>query len=177
MPLTRSRSCSLEENHPCDTNTGLVEDDDLATIVTCNQRKKRKTTSTFHEFRQATIAKHANLSWLGPASMAVYWYKTYLRELNWFQCGKCRKRTRHRSSKGHFYHIPGQYLHNCQAEDVLTHGTPGVHYATSYIGVYNLVRSHGVFGRDSKGEIVLVDYQGPALPLVDEDEDDDNDSL
>ena len=120
---------------------------------------------------------------------------------------KCRKQ-RHRrrmetNSKSHFYFIPGQYLRKAEQHDspnatrsrlaiqnALDHGVPGVHYATSYVGVYNLLRSYGRFamvikhGASNKNretemkpqlnrlcnttgckpQVFLFDYNGPSLP-------------
>mmetsp|Transcript_24470 Transcript_24470/g.50487 ORF Transcript_24470/g.50487 Transcript_24470/m.50487 type:complete len:559 (-) Transcript_24470:106-1782(-) len=79
-----------------------------------------------------------------------------------------QKRRRKNNSKGNFYFIPGQYLRSCRSssignepkaeknivttqdkvitvQTVLDIGTPDIHYATSYIGVYNLLRSYGRF--------------------------------
>ncbi len=122
---------------------------------------------------------------------------------DWVQCSKHkhssvssssdsngnRERKRRRltqNSKGNFYFIPGQYLRGLEEnndeinttrelaiQSVLNSGTPGVHYATSYIGVYNLLRSYGKFAREAqttspstpyKSNIHLVCYNGPPLP-------------
>lgn len=103
---------------------------------------------------------------------------------------KRRKLANH--SKGNFYFIPGQYLPNTEEtneskteakelaiQNVLDFGTPGVHYATSYIGVYNLLRKYGKFAAldnskdvssinchqvsEQKPSIVPVLYKGPPL--------------
>lgn len=155
---------------------------------------------SFLEFRRSTIELHSALNWLGPGVMAVYWFKEYLiREpFGWVQCPKqnFRKREEKRrklpqNSKGNFYFIPGQYLRDAEEktdtiaaakdltiQNVLDVGTPGVHYATSYIGVYNLLRSYGKFATNNetnpqstkwyqterKSKISLVHYNGPPLP-------------
>ena len=99
------------------------------------------------------------------------------------------------NSKGNFYFIPGQYLRNSNEtndrialareiaiQNVLDFGTPGVHYATSYTGVYNLLRKYGKFAAKAKSDtlkdipskylhhaaeqqplIVPVLYRGPPL--------------
>jgi len=155
---------------------------------------------SFLEFRRSTIELYSALNWLGPGVMAVYWFKEYLiREpFGWVQCPKqnFRKREEKRrklqqNSKGNFYIIPGQYLRDVEEEsdtiaavkdlviqNVLDFGTPGVHYATSYIGVYNLLRSYGKFATktetnpqsskwykaERKSKAFLVLYNGPPLP-------------
>ena len=114
-----------------------------------------------------------------------------------------RRKLPNNHSKGNFYFIPGQYLRNFEEkkkriatakdlaiQNVLDFGTPGVHYATSYIGVYNLLRRNGKFAvkyepnnpqgnceTDAKQqsshfyhatggnrEVVPVHYNGPPLP-------------
>ena len=160
----------------------------------------------FLEFRLSTIHQYPSLTWLGPAVMAVYWFKEYLNKpsFGWVRLPKenqrsltssssssspllhsrdqndedrrrrqaqarhIQKRRRKNNSKGNFYFIPGQYLRSCSTssvgdepkpeknivitqekviavQTVLDIGTPGIHYATSYIGVYNLLRSYGRF--------------------------------
>ena len=115
-----------------------------------------------------------------------------------------RLRRRKSNSKGNFYFIPGQYLQidggksdgiattkDLAIQNVLDSGTPGIHYATSYIGVYNLLRSYGRFAINAeqnasneisetemkrqssrlhinvKGNpmVVPIDYSGPPLPF------------
>jgi hypothetical protein len=131
---------------------------------------------TFHDFRTATIEKYPSFSFLGPASMAVYWCKLYLKtdKFGWIHYSSpppsdLRKRSI-------FWHIPGQYLTDPQEQqhdyarwrrrigDVLSRGEPGVHYATSYVGIYNLLRMFGRYGLNSDGDVVLLSYDGPDLP-------------
>jgi hypothetical protein len=115
-----------------------------------------------------------------------------------------RLRRRKTNSKGNFYFIPGQYLRivgqksdtiattkDLAIQNVLYSGTSGIHYATSYIGVYNLLRSNGRFAikaehnasnkvsgtemkrlssglhNSMKGNpmVVPIDYIGPPLPF------------
>jgi hypothetical protein len=115
-----------------------------------------------------------------------------------------RLRRRKSNSKGNFYFIPGQYLRivgeeydttattkDLAIQKVLDSGTAGIHYATSYIGVYNLLRSYGRFAINAdqnasnkvgetemkrqssrlhnnlKGNpmVVPIDYTGPPLPF------------
>jgi hypothetical protein len=145
----------------------------------CTKRRrtsvdKENDNLSFHEFRKATLKKYPNLSFLGPASMAVYWNKVYLRQeaFGWVHC----KNTIHedRRKKSYFCHVPGQYFLEASSltpEEVIQIGTPGFHYATSYIGVYNLLRSYGKFARDGEGEIVLIHYRGPDLPSVNSSDD------
>lgn len=107
-----------------------------------------------------------------------------------------RRQVRPKKRKGNFYFIPGQYLRgdgdengtiatakDVAIQNVLDFGIPGIHYATSYIGVYNLLRSYGSYATraehnpprkrqssrlhnaalsNQKG--FLVDYIGPPLP-------------
>lgn len=138
-------------------------------------------TLTFHDFRTDTILRHASFSFLGPASMAVYWFKIYLKSECFGWVHHQSPSSKDRRKKSHFCHIPGQYLgrsrnnegtmeHNIQTvriQQVLKFGSPGVHYAPSYVGIYNMIRKYGKFGIDERGEIVLVDYDGPALPQAD----------
>ncbi|VEU39064.1 unnamed protein product [Pseudo-nitzschia multistriata] len=105
-----------------------------------------------------------------------------------------------RRSGGRFWFVPGQYLRSGKGiavatpdreravRGVLEVGTPGVHFATSYTGVYNLLRRYGRFGvadpggtegdrggkraRSDRGPpqgggppgIVPCGYAGPPLP-------------
>jgi hypothetical protein len=116
---------------------------------------------------------------------------------------KRRKQRQQMNSKGNFHFIPGQYIKivrpkyktisttkDLEIQRILDLGSPGVHYATSYIGVYNMLRRYGKFaiktedhpfekngvatmepqaGRlRSEGEespkVFLFDYNGPPLP-------------
>lgn len=131
--------------------------------------------TTFHDFRTATIEKYPSFSFLGPASMAVYWCKLYLKtdKFRWIHyCSPPPSDLRKRSL---FWHIPGQYLTDPlephddaqwrrRVGDVLSRGEPGVHYATSYVGIYNLLRMYGRYGLNSDGDVVLLSYHGPDLP-------------
>lgn len=133
---------------------------------------------SFHDFRTDTILKYPNFSFLGPASMAVYWFKTYLKtDFGWVHHESPTRQDRRK--KSYFCHIPGQYLSHdtsnngdhddCPTKEslirqVLERGTPGVHYAPSYVGIYNMIRMYGKFGINEQGDILLVDYVGPPLP-------------
>jgi hypothetical protein len=174
---------------------------------------------SFLEFRLSTIHLYPPLNWLGPGVMAVYWFKEYLKDapFAWVQRPKQnplsnddsfgrrdkKRRKLQNNSKGNFYFIPGLYLQTTEemndtvvtAKDiaiqkVLDFGTPDVHYATSYIGVYNLLRTYGKFAAKTepdtfqenfkagprqkssklhrvaggKPKVVLVHYNGPPLP-------------
>ena len=176
--------------------------------------------TSFMEFRKSTIYEYPSLNWLGPGVMAVYWFKTYLKNppFNWIRCPKkqetatllsCSNRKRRKrgdlrdqnNSKGNFYFIPGQYLQNAEKKydtnvtaydnlicNILALGTPGNHFATSYIGVYNLLRSYGKFAMKNQchnsknyglapteqqsaslhkmsSKIVPYEYNGPPLNL------------
>ena len=134
----------------------------------------------FHDFRRYTVEKYPNLAWLGPATMAVYWYKTYLNDMGWIRSSceinkninnKKNKNKKKRKTGVYFYHIPGQYLtKGIEISDILENGESGIHYADSYIGLYNMIRRYGKFERtmgsssNSSSEIIkLVDYEGPEL--------------
>jgi len=58
---------------------------------------------------------------------------------------------------------------------VLDTGTPGVHYATSYIGVYNLLRSYGRFVVLANEDVNDNEKDDNEKDDDDEDEDDDDD--
>jgi hypothetical protein len=138
----------------------------------------------FQDFRAATVLKHPNFAFLGPASMAVYWFKIYLKspQFGWIHHNNPSRKDRRKKTP--FCHIPGQYLlrplfenqqketqlDSYSVEEVLERGTPGIHYAPSYVGVYNMVRKFGKFGLDDNGDIVLVDYAGPHLHSMDQNE-------
>jgi hypothetical protein len=40
--------------------------------------KNNNSFCSFNEFRLSTINEHPSFIWLGPSSMAVYWFKEYL---------------------------------------------------------------------------------------------------
>jgi hypothetical protein len=128
------------------------------------------TEASFHEFRVYTVEKYPNLAWLGPASIAVYWYRTYLKE-DWIRCNakdEKKKNNKRRRRGGNFCHIPGDYCtnnHQLIADDILQLGMAGVHYANSYIGLYNMIRRYGSFSRCEDGEIHLTGYECPKLPV------------
>ena len=124
--------------------------------------------------------------------MGVYWFKVYLKteQFGWVhhetpQDDGCRRR------QTRLCHIPGQYLQKDSVnkdevdryfipkEDdvesflmqrVLEDGVAGVHYAASYLGIYNMIRQFGKFELDNQsGDVVLVGYQGPDLPVSGDD--------
>jgi len=132
---------------------------------------------TFHDFRTDTVLKYPNLSFLGPASMGVYWLKTYLKSEQFGWVHHTSPARKDRRKKSYFCHIPGQYLRQSSMDAggerpsqdsliqrVLDRGTTGVHFAPSYIGIYNMIRKYGKFGISYAGDIVLLDYEGPPLP-------------
>ena len=164
---------------------------------------------TFHDFRIATLEKYPSFSFLGPASMAVYWCKLFLKKEPFGWIHHSSPPSRDLKKRSQFWHIPGQYLTNrppttsssstttkkdgpqwqhC-VQDVLSRGEAGVHYATSYVGVYNLLRTYGRFGMgrrrqgedghggqesagdggdnnddDDDNDVILLSYHGPDLP-------------
>jgi hypothetical protein len=147
---------------------------------------------TFQDFRIATIEKYPSFSFLGPSSMAVYWCKLFLKKEPFGWIHQSSPPAHNFKKRSQFWHIPGQYLTNRRngttedlnsrwrcVQDVLSRGEAGVHYATSYVGVYNLLRTYGRFGlgrqHDGGGshddchcqlgrDVVLVSYHGPDLP-------------
>ncbi|OEU12871.1 hypothetical protein FRACYDRAFT_244144 [Fragilariopsis cylindrus CCMP1102] len=270
------RKIGNTDNNDDDT-TGDNEDNET---VIQQQRVRAAQTSqsqlcrcwcTFHDFRLSTIHEHPSFVWLGPSSMAVYWYKEYLQTMTmnkqgWIRIPKEFKKNsttiiipqpsqhpttaikgttirtllqrnkverkpqqiQKQNSKGNFYFIPGQYLrpdppdgarivvynsdctnisstmmavdnsnnnnnnnnnnkddsnnnivvsttdtttimtatataacteatntnntnttntttNSIRIQKILRYGVPDIHYATSYIGVYNLLRSYGRF--------------------------------
>jgi hypothetical protein len=208
-----------------DTSNNNVHGDERIIV---QQRRVRKVKQsqllrcwcTFHDFRVSTIQEHPSFVWLGPSSMAVYWYKEYLQTMTkqggWIRIPKepsahpataiigttirtliqrnklernkpQQQKQKHQNSKGNFYFIPGQYLRpdppcdgaaaatttdtttaatistgknnnnssstiriRMMIQNILKYGIPDIHYATSYIGVYNLIRSYGRFIKISK---------------------------
>lgn len=170
--MTRTRQ--LSETINCDNENALQ-------TITSNKRQKKTngtadtTEASFFEFRTYTVEKYPNLAWLGPASMAVYWYRTYLKE-DWIRCnaehrgkqGRPNKKRRRRG--GNFYHIPGEYCrknHSLETETtILQRGTSGVHFANSYVSLYNMIRCNGTFTRCENGEIHLTGYKCPELPTI-----------
>lgn len=171
----------------CDLNSS-TEDGDYSSLFADQAARKRRrvipplqpdSSIAFQDFRAATILKHPNFSFLGPASMAVYWFKIYLKgdRFGWVHHDSPSQNDRRK--KSYFCHIPGQYirplttpdsqkkdqLKSVSVEEVLKRGTPGIHYAPSYVGIYNMIRKYGKFGLDEQGDVVLVDYMGPPLPL------------
>lgn len=141
-----------------------------------HRRKDPTTPASFQDFRQFTVHEFPNLSFLGPASMAVYWFRIYLKE-DWIRCNvlekgtrKCqrRKKTNHRRKKGgNFLHIPKAYNEpngELTIQEILHRGTAGKHYANSYIGLYNMIRKYGTFGKGENGDIHITGYNCPNLP-------------
>ena len=136
------------------------------------KRKRRRRENRevfFQEFRLFIIEKFPNLAWLGPTTMAVYCYKTYLSNMGWVRCQKNIKAGnayRQERGRGHFYHIPSQYRKDGKERMtvILSLGKAGIHYADSYMSLYNMIRRYGKFSRLQSGEVKLVGYVGPALP-------------
>ena len=139
------------------------------------RRKEQISPASFQEFRQFTVRRFPNLSFLGPTAMAVYWFRTYLKK-DWIRCNvsdlltrQCRKnKTRHgRKKGGNFLHIPKAFTESddkLTIQDILHIGTAGKHYANSYIGLYNMIRQFGNFSRSENGEIHMTGYSCPNLP-------------
>ena len=143
--------------------------DDLIFPEKRKRRRRENKEVFFQEFRLFIIEKYPNLAWLGPTTMAVYCYKTYLNGMGWVRCQKyikAGKAHRQERGRGHFYHIPGQYLKDGKERmtNILSLGKAGIHYADSYISLYNMIRRYGRFSRLQSGEVKLVGYVGPALP-------------
>ena len=151
------------------------------------KRRRRESAATneeeskvpFSEFRAATVQEYPNLAWLGPASMAVIWYRMFLssswtrvrsdgmRDLSIRRSKPKSPRTKNRprtTQSTTLYHIPNQYTLDHSPKDVIAKGMPGVHFADSYICLYNMIRQHGQFRKDETG-VRLVGYQGPHLPM------------
>lgn len=153
-----------------------INEEDAPRMI--KKRRLEPTKITFHDFRAATIECCPSFAFLGPASMAVYWFKLYLKTSKFGWIHHTNPQGNDRRKKSYFCHIPGQYLTITSEEedipamktrkivDVLRRGTPGVHYATSYVGIYNLLRMYGQFGLDQHGDTVLVKYEGPCLPSM-----------
>jgi hypothetical protein len=143
------------------------------------RRRREKTDDSevaFHVFRAETVRKHRSLAWLGPASMAVVWYRTYLSS-NWTRLssdkvdfskdttGNRKESKRNKRRKRiNFYHIPDQYTSDYTPKDIIENGIPGAHYADSYISLYNMIRRYGQFrSNEMNEEVMLIGYQGPIL--------------
>ena len=162
-------------------------------VVSRSSNKRRRTVGefasednddeevSFHEFRASMVKKYPNLAWLGPTSMAVYWYRMYLKDSGWIRCNAfddddtdTKKRSRR---GGQFFHIPPQYVKRnptLTSKDIIQLGNPGTHYANSYISLYNMIRKYGYFERSEcfmpsgEFEIRLTNYKGPDLPAQQE---------
>ncbi|CAJ1956827.1 unnamed protein product [Cylindrotheca closterium] len=159
------------------TSSSIDEND---TNSTCKHQKKDPIVSpaSFQEFRQFTVHEYPNLSFLGPTSMAVYWFRTYLKE-DWIRCNvvseapprrRRNNKTKHRRKKGgNFLHIPKAYTttglnEKLTIQDILHIGTAGKHYANSYIGLYNMIRQYGIFSRSDNWQVHMTGYNCPDLP-------------
>jgi hypothetical protein len=97
------------------------------------------------------------------ASMSVYFIKEWLREdFGWVRYDTpCKQKERRQKKPSYFYFIPGGYKDH---EEVLQKGSQGMHYATSYIAIYNMVRRYGKFARGQDGKVIIVGYSCPSLP-------------
>ena len=68
------RKIGNKDNNDDDTTGDNVHCDEIIT----QRQSPLLCWCTFHEFRLSTIQKHPSFIWLGPSSMAVYWFKEYL---------------------------------------------------------------------------------------------------
>lgn len=145
-----------------------------------DNREDHRSQPSFQDFREYTVQKYPNLAFLGPTCMAVYWFRTYLKE-DWIRCNVVTEKVgkQHRAKKqekkhyrpkkgGSFLHIPKKYLESNNSitiQDILRIGIVGKHYADSYMGLYNMIRQYGTFSRDDNGATHLTGYNCPELPL------------
>lgn len=177
MKRERCSSVVEENDNCCSTRYDLV-------LRRREDNKEDETTpASFQDFRRFTVQKYPNLAFLGPATMAVYWYRTYLKE-DWIRCNvtedlhgvtkhckrKKKDKKRHRRKRGgSFLHIPKVLFFSkadkkITIQNILNLGTAGKHYANSYIELYNMIRQYGTFSRnDENGEIHLTGYNCPKL--------------
>jgi hypothetical protein len=192
IPTMTRRSREVDPSSENNNGDTTIADDTICSVSGGSSNKRRLTGGpagnntllkdiSFAEFRQATVDKYPNLSFLGPASMAVYFIKEWLRDdFGWvrYDAPSCkqpngtRRRQRQQKKPFHFYFIPGDYKYYSDHEKVLQVGTQGMHYATSYISIYNMVRKYGRFAQrqdDGDGEVVLVGYNGPSLPSLEDE--------
>ena len=68
----KRRKIKNEDDVNNDDDTG--DNDDIMT----QRQSQLLCWCTFHDFRLSTIQEHPSFIWLGPSSMAVYWFKEYL---------------------------------------------------------------------------------------------------
>ena len=84
----KKRKIGNEDNNDDDTGDDVHGDNEIIqqqrrseTIIIAAQRQSQSQLlcwCTFHDFRLSTIQEHPSFIWLGPSSMAVYWFKEYL---------------------------------------------------------------------------------------------------